>query len=184
MPPKLLVTGTRRGRPDVRAWLLRWSRQYGAPSCLVVGGLPEHRPVGELYSVDGEAYLFGKNAGWPLRVFRADWDGLGKAAGPLRNQAMVDFCRAGDVCLGFPDAESRGTWDCMRRAHAAGLTTYMLPLLRGDLGLVESSVKEAAPHGPPVAASADTQSPVSRSRDRGPTARARAGHAAAPTRLR
>jgi len=47
------------------------------------------------------------------------WKTLGRAAGPVRNQAMV-FDGA-DVCLAFPLGESRGTWDCMRRAEEAGI---------------------------------------------------------------
>jgi len=50
---------------------------------------------------------------------RADWARLGRGAGPIRNQAMVD---AGAVlCIGFPVSGSRGTRDCMRRAEAAGI---------------------------------------------------------------
>lgn len=40
-------------------------------------------------------------------------------AGPRRNQAMVDL--GADVCLAFPLGESRGTWDCVKRAQTAGI---------------------------------------------------------------
>lgn len=49
----------------------------------------------------------------------ANWAKHGKAAGPLRNQEMVNL--GADVCLAFPLGESRGTRDCMRRAEAAGI---------------------------------------------------------------
>ena len=49
----------------------------------------------------------------------ADWKARGKAAGPIRNQAMVDA--GADICLAFPLDSSRGTRDCMRRAEAAGI---------------------------------------------------------------
>lgn len=49
----------------------------------------------------------------------AEWDRHGKAAGPIRNQQMVDL--GADVCLAFLLGESRGTRDCMRRAEAAGI---------------------------------------------------------------
>ncbi|SEC67707.1 Uncharacterised protein (plasmid) [Tsukamurella tyrosinosolvens] len=49
----------------------------------------------------------------------ADWDMFGKAAGPIRNQEMVDL--GADVCLAFPETGSRGTWDCVRRAENAGI---------------------------------------------------------------
>lgn len=49
----------------------------------------------------------------------ANWPLHGRAAGPIRNQAMVT--RGADVCLAFPKGESRGTRDCMRKAEAAGI---------------------------------------------------------------
>lgn len=49
----------------------------------------------------------------------ADFKSLGRKAGPLRNQEMVDL--GADVCLAFPEKNSRGTWDCVRRAKAAGI---------------------------------------------------------------
>lgn len=48
----------------------------------------------------------------------ADWS-IGKKAGPLRNQAMVDL--GADVCLAFPLAGSRGTRHCMSAAEKAGI---------------------------------------------------------------
>lgn len=50
---------------------------------------------------------------------RADWEKHGKAAGPIRNQEMVDA--GADICLAFPLGESRGTRDCMERARKAGI---------------------------------------------------------------
>lgn len=41
------------------------------------------------------------------------------SAGPLRNQYMVNL--GADECLAFPLPGSRGTWDCVRRARAAGI---------------------------------------------------------------
>lgn len=60
----------------------------------------------------------------------ADWLLHGKAAGPKRNQEMVDL--GADLCLAFPMADSRGTQDCMRRALAAHipLRTYIPGLRR------------------------------------------------------
>jgi hypothetical protein len=47
----------------------------------------------------------------------AQWQRLGRAAGPIRNQQMVD---AGAVLvLGFPLGRSVGTRDCMARATRA-----------------------------------------------------------------
>lgn len=49
----------------------------------------------------------------------ARWRTEGKAAGPLRNQRMVDL--GADLMLAFPRGESRGTRDAMARARAAGI---------------------------------------------------------------
>ncbi|MBB3752502.1 hypothetical protein FHT44_005014 [Mycolicibacterium sp. BK634] len=49
----------------------------------------------------------------------ANWEALGKRAGPFRNQVMAD--RGGNACLAFPLPESRGTWDMIRRALDAGI---------------------------------------------------------------
>lgn len=49
----------------------------------------------------------------------AQWKTMGSAAGPLRNQEMVDA--GADICLAFPLGESPGTRDCMRRARKAGI---------------------------------------------------------------
>jgi len=49
---------------------------------------------------------------------RADWATFGKAAGPIRNQRIIDEFRP-DVVLVFPGG--RGTADMMRRAKDASV---------------------------------------------------------------
>lgn len=71
-----------------------------------------------------------------VQVFKAYWDGYGKAAGPIRNHEMVSFVSseaekgARVVCLAFPaiELQSRGTKDCIKRANLAGI-----PVLREGL---------------------------------------------------
>jgi len=50
--------------------------------------------------------------------FPADWSKHGRAAGPIRNQRMIDVGRP-DLVLAFPGG--RGTSDLKRRARAAGI---------------------------------------------------------------
>lgn len=50
--------------------------------------------------------------------FKADWDTHGPAAGPIRNQNMLEVGRP-DAVVAFPGG--RGTEDMMRRAAKAGL---------------------------------------------------------------
>lgn len=67
-----------------------------------------------------QAKSYLKNKGYTVKeeVHPADWD-LGKYAGPIRNQRMVDL--GADICLAFPSADSRGTKDCIRRATRASI---------------------------------------------------------------
>lgn len=74
---------------------------------------------------------------WGLehRTFPADWRTHGRAAGSLRNQVMVDFCRLllhlgtaeHAITCGFPRETSVGTWDCLRRAYRARIPIWIQP---------------------------------------------------------
>lgn len=48
------------------------------------------------------------------RVFAADWDNYGRAAGPRRNRAMLVEGKA-ELLVAFPGG--RGTANCIRTAH-------------------------------------------------------------------
>jgi YspA, cpYpsA-related SLOG family len=61
----------------------------------------------------------------PSQGVPADWTTYGKAAGPIRNQFMLDQYKP-DLCLAFPDPESRGTWDMVRRAKMVGVETRVI----------------------------------------------------------
>jgi hypothetical protein len=52
-------------------------------------------------------------------TYPADWYTHGKAAGPIRNQKMLDDAFP-DVVLAFPGG--RGTADMVRRAEKVGVT--------------------------------------------------------------
>ena len=56
----------------------------------------------------------------PFPVTDEDWRLYGKFAGPMRNQKMLDEGHP-DFLIAFPDSDSRGTWDMIYRAKAAGL---------------------------------------------------------------
>jgi hypothetical protein len=59
--------------------------------------------------------------------YPADWDKHGKAAGPIRNQQMLDEGKP-EVVIAFvnkPLVESRGTNDMVQRARRAGLPVYV-----------------------------------------------------------
>lgn len=52
-------------------------------------------------------------------VYPARWDIYARAAGPIRNQEMVDT--GADICLAFLMKGSTGTADCIKRARKAGI---------------------------------------------------------------
>ena len=91
-------------------------------------------PVGDITLVVGDASgadalaRWHAPSHWTQMRFQADWAKHGRAAGPIRNQEMVDFV-AKKVSKGhhglveaFPGG--RGTKDCARRALKAGLPVF------------------------------------------------------------
>jgi hypothetical protein len=75
--------------------------------------------TGGAQGADTLAHQTAVEMGYAVEIFKADWDKYGKRAGPDRNQRMVNA--GADLCLAFPLAGSIGTWDCVRRARAAGI---------------------------------------------------------------
>lgn len=67
---------------------------------------------------DSEAALWAKYNRKPAQAFRARWKEEGKAAGPLRNQRMLDQFQP-DAVVAFPGG--RGTADMVRRAIENGV---------------------------------------------------------------
>ena len=57
-------------------------------------------------------------SGVEVARFPADWNTHGRAAGPIRNQQMLDEGKP-DLVVAFPGG--RGTADMARRARAAGI---------------------------------------------------------------
>ncbi len=55
--------------------------------------------------------------------YAADWDKHGKAAGPIRNSAMVYIA---DACVAFWDGKSTGTLDTINKSKAKGIPTRVL----------------------------------------------------------
>ena len=87
---------------------------------LVINGgqVSRDRDANELYGADWQAAVWAKTAGLPVLYFYANWQGEGKAAGPLRNQRMIDEGRPA-VGIEFPGG--RGTRDMRRRLEGSGI---------------------------------------------------------------
>lgn len=67
----------------------------------------------------------------------------GKAGGPSRNTKMVQF--GADICLVFPDEESKGTWDLYGKAKRASIPTFVITGV-DDLGPLDAYIKEKNAH--------------------------------------
>lgn len=128
LPHRILVTGSRQCTEEQAAVVrehLRGALLSRRPPAVVVHG---QCPSG---GVDLVAHRFAE---WFLGAepepHPADWKALGRAAGPRRNQAMVDL--GASVCLAFPAKGSRGTWDCIRKAADAGIPVRIYPLMQAS----------------------------------------------------
>lgn len=73
---------------------------------------------------DEGAAQWGESEHVQTLCYRADWKRHGKAAGPIRNQRMIDEGKP-NVCVAFPGG--RGTADMVSRAEAAGI-----PVIRAE----------------------------------------------------
>lgn len=116
---RILVTGSRdwTNRDAVNLALHKVLRDFPLePITLVHGGCP----TGADYLAHSFAHFSSR---WiDEEVHPADWKKHGRAAGPIRNQHMVDL--GADLCVAFPLGESRGTRHCMKAAAKAGIPVW------------------------------------------------------------
>ena len=112
---RILITGSRRWTDQaiIEAALRRTTAGLKPRAVTVVHGAC---PYG---GADIIAASIADRLGFVVEPHPAPWTVHGKAAGPMRNQEMVDL--GADVCLAFPEPDSRGTWDCVARADSAGI---------------------------------------------------------------
>lgn len=110
---RILVTGSR-DWDDREAILLSFQDYLGQDNVLVSGACPTgaDRMAEEI----AEDFL-----GWKVERHPADWNGLGKRAGFVRNAEMVNL--GADVCLAFIKNDSRGASHTARLAEKAGIPT-------------------------------------------------------------
>ena len=83
-------------------------RAKGMIDCIIEGGC--------LSGADSIARNWAETNGIECRTYVADWERHGRAAGPMRNQLMLDREKP-DGVIAFPGG--RGTEDMKRRALAA-----------------------------------------------------------------
>lgn len=69
----------------------------------------------------------GTKFGFIVQEFPAKWDELGNAAGPIRNQDMLDIGKP-DLVIAFHSniANSKGTLDMCKRARKANIPVILI----------------------------------------------------------
>lgn len=105
-----------------------WDDPY--PISQVVRALPASSVVitGSAPGADTLAYRSARRQMFHVEEYPANWARDGKAAGPIRNQRMLDLGKP-TIVWAFVDkplSESRGTADMVRRATQAGIPTYVV----------------------------------------------------------
>lgn len=116
---RVLVCGGRDySRTDTFNWLERNLRDEAAFAMGVNSFTLEALIHGGARGADEGAAEWGRSEGVNVICFPADWKKHGKAAGPIRNQRMIDEGKP-DLVVAFPGG--RGTADMVSRARAAGI---------------------------------------------------------------
>ena len=75
--------------------------------------------VGDASGADSIAADIWAKSGWEVEIYKADWSGHGKSAGPKRNAAMI--ASGVDGCLAFANGVSAGTQGCIAAAKKSGI---------------------------------------------------------------
>jgi hypothetical protein len=117
---RVLITGSRDWFPTdlIESILERLRARHGAALLIVHGACST--------GVDATFRAACESAGVDQERHPAAWQDQGKAAGPIRNSAMVRM--GADICLAFSRdiAWSKGTADCARKAIRAGIPTWLI----------------------------------------------------------
>jgi len=71
---------------------------------------------------DSIAQLYARERGIPIMIFYPKWREYSRAAGPIRNQLIVDNC---DAVIAFPVGEAKGTKDTLKKAAQKNRKVYI-----------------------------------------------------------
>lgn len=108
---RYLICGGRDADQEIRDAVWNWVMGNAAPGDVII--------YGGARGVDYEAMIAAQALpGVKHLPFQADWQSHGRAAGPIRNQRMIDEGKP-DLVVSF--LGGRGTADMVRRARKAGI---------------------------------------------------------------
>ena len=116
---RVIVTGSR-----------KWTNEAAIEREL--RGLPPGTVIvhGNAHGADALAGTIARRLGFSVEAHTADWKRLGRAAGILRNQSMLEL--GADLVLAFPHPDSIGTYDMIERARKAGIAVRIADPLTTD----------------------------------------------------
>jgi YspA, cpYpsA-related SLOG family len=103
----VLVSGTREGCDEkiLIDMISEIIKTHGSKNyTLICGGAK---------GVDMQAANYCLSLGWKVKYFIPKWTELGRKAGVLRNQDMIN--QTPDFGFFIPSTESKGTYDCLER---------------------------------------------------------------------
>ena len=129
MPPKMAVCFHKQMRWEALAYSSLAS--LGGVVHDFISKLKQIYPEKQIVIITGAAKgadqlgsFYARNHNIPLKEFPADWTTYGKAAGPIRNQQMLDFAlHEIPALIVFWDGESRGTKNMMNIAKRHNVQT-------------------------------------------------------------
>lgn len=105
---QLAIVGSRFCSPEQTSYIIAsiddWISDNGRPARIISGGAA---------GVDTIAETYAANHGIPFIKFEANWSKHGKAAGPIRNQLIID---AATHVIAFPSRSGKGTQDSIKKA--------------------------------------------------------------------
>jgi hypothetical protein len=117
---RLLITGSRTWTDsETIYWTFRaWWEAMGRPTnpTLVSGACPK--------GADALSEYVWERNGWPVERHPAQWDQHGRAAGFIRNKAMVDS--GPDFCIAFIKDGSKGASHTAKLAEDANIPTLRI----------------------------------------------------------
>jgi hypothetical protein len=125
---RLLVCGGREFQNVPYMWhtldqMDKYFVRDGGIGCVIDGAQQQNHADGYIIGADYWANQWAIARNKPIVRFHADWTRLGRAAGPIRNQRMIDEGKP-DLVIGFEGG--RGTTDMLRRAAKAGISVRTL----------------------------------------------------------
>lgn len=83
--------------------------------------------TGAAKGADQLGSFYARSHNIPLKEFPADWNTYGRAAGPIRNQQMLDYVlHEIPVLIVFWDGESRGTKNMINIAKRCNVQTEVV----------------------------------------------------------